>query len=116
MMRSGFGFPPSDQTKSVHYSGVTDRYKPMPNRRKDISKGNGKFRALQIPCIRDRVVQGAVKLSLEAIFEAGFCTNSYGFRPRRSPHRALAEVRRSVLRHMSTVIDVDLSKYLDRSP
>jgi RNA-directed DNA polymerase len=92
---------------------VTDRYKPMPNRRKDISKGNGKFRTLQIPCIRDRVVQGAVKLILEAIFEADFCTNSYGFRPRRSPHRALAEVRRSVLRHMSTVIDVDLSKYFD---
>jgi group II intron reverse transcriptase/maturase len=68
---------------------------------------------LQIPCIRDRVVQGAVKLILEAIFEADFCPNSYGFRPRRSPHRALAEVRRSVLRRMSTVIDVDLSKYFD---
>src|SRR6266566_929288 len=92
---------------------VTDRYKPMPNRRVDIPKGNGKVRTLQIPCIRDRVVQGAVKLILEAIFEADFCTNSYGFRPRRSPHRALAEVRRSVLRRMSTVIDVDLSKYFD---
>jgi RNA-directed DNA polymerase len=54
-----------------------------------------------------------VKLILEAIFEADFCTNSYGFRPRRSPHRALAEVRRSVLRRMSTVIDVDLSHYFD---
>jgi RNA-directed DNA polymerase len=92
---------------------VTGRYKPKPNRRKDISKGNGKVRTLQIPCIRDRVVQGAVKLILEAIFEADFCTNSYGFRPRRSPHRALAEVRRSVLRRMSTVIDVDLSRYFD---
>jgi group II intron reverse transcriptase/maturase len=79
----------------------------------DIPKGNGKVRTLQIPCIRDRVVQGAVKLILEAIFEADFCTNSYGFRPRRSPHRALAEVRRSVLRRMSTVIDVDLSRYFD---
>jgi RNA-directed DNA polymerase len=92
---------------------VTDKYKPLPNRRVEIPKGNGKFRTLQIPCIRDRVVQGAVKLILEAIFEADFCTNSYGFRPRRSPHRALAEVRRSVLRHMSTVIDVDLSRYFD---
>src|ERR1035437_9065314 len=87
---------------------VTNRYKPKPNRRKDISKGNGKVRTLQIPCIRDRVVQGAVKLILEAIFEADFCTNSYGFRPPRSPHRALAEVRRSVMRRMSTIIDVDL--------
>src|SRR5438309_10071594 len=92
---------------------ITDSYKPMPNRRKDIPKGNGKVRTLQIPCIRDRVVQGAVKLILEPIFEADFCTNSYGFRPRRSPHRALAEVRRSVLRLMSTVIDVDLSRYFD---
>src|ERR1035437_209304 len=89
----------------------TGRYKPMANRRVDIPKGNGKVRTLQIPCIRDRVVQGALKLILEAIFEADFCPNSYGFRPRRSPHRALAEVRRSVMRRMSTIIDVDLSRY-----
>lgn len=60
-----------------------------------------------------RVLQGAVKLILEAIFEADFCPNSYGFRPKRSPHRALAEVRRSVLRRMSRVIDVDLSRYFE---
>jgi len=98
---------------SVREELITGRYKPKPNRRVDIPKGNGKFRTLQIPCIRDRVVQGAVKLILEAIFEADFCSNSYGFRPQRSPHRALAEVRRSVLRRMSTVIDVDVSRYFD---
>jgi len=92
---------------------VTGRYKPRPNRRVEIPKGNGKFRTLQIPCIRDRVVQGALKLILEAVFEADFCPNSHGFRPKRSPHRALAEVRRSVMRRMSTVIDVDLSRYFD---
>src|SRR3954454_16165690 len=92
---------------------ITDSYKPMPNRRVEIPKGNGKVRTLQIPCIRDRVVQGALKLILEAIFEADFCSNSYGFRPKRSPHRALAEVRRSVMRRMSTVLDVDLSRYFD---
>jgi len=92
---------------------LTDRYQPRPNRRVDIPKGKGKVRTLQIPCIRDRVVQGSLKLILEAIFEADFCPNSYGFRPGRSPHRALAEVRRSVLRRMSTVIDVDLSRYFD---
>jgi len=95
---------------------ITGRYKPLPNRKVEIPKGNGKVRTLQIPCIRDRVVQGALKLILEAVFEADFCPNSYGFRPKRSPHRALAEVRRSVLRRMSTVIDVDLSRYLDRVP
>jgi RNA-directed DNA polymerase len=92
---------------------VTGRYQPKPNRPVDIPKENGKVRTLQIPCIRDRVVQGALKLILEAIFEADFCPNSYGFRPDRSPHLALAQVRRSVLRQMFTVIDVDLSKYFD---
>jgi RNA-directed DNA polymerase len=92
---------------------LTGRYKPQKNRRVDIPKGKGKSRTLQIPCIRDRVVQGALKLILEAIVEADFCPNSYGYRPKRSPHLALAEVRRSVLRRMSTVIDVDLSRYFD---
>ena len=91
----------------------TGRYQPRMNRRVEIPKDNGKVRVLQIPCIRDRVVQGALKLVLEAVFEADFCPNSYGFRPKRSPHRALAEVRRSVLRRMSTVIDVDLTRYFD---
>jgi RNA-directed DNA polymerase len=92
---------------------LSGSYKPQKNRRVDIPKEGGKVRTLQIPCIRDRVVQGAVKLILEAIFEADFCPNSYGYRPKRSQHRALAEVRRSVLRRMSIVIDVDLSKFFD---
>lgn len=92
---------------------TTGRYKPKANKRVEIPKDNGKFRTLQIPCIRDRVVQGALKLILEAIFEADFCNNSYGFRPKRSQHLALAEVRRSVLRRMTTIIDVDLSRYFD---
>jgi RNA-directed DNA polymerase len=103
----------ADFLREMREDLITDRYKPMPNRRVEIPKGNGKVRTLQIPCIRDRVVQGALKLILEAVFEADFCCNSYGFRPKRSPHRALAEVRRSVMRRMSTVIDVDLSRYFD---
>ena len=83
----------------------------MPNCPVEIPKGNGKFRTLQIPCIRDRVVQDALKLILEAVFETDFYPNSYGFRPQRSPHQTLAQVRRSVMRRMSTVIDVDLSRY-----
>jgi RNA-directed DNA polymerase len=92
---------------------LTGRYQPQANRRVEIPKDKGKVRMLSIPCIRDRVVQGALKLILEPIFEADFCPNSYGFRPERSPHRALAEARRSVLRRMTTVIDVDLSRYFD---
>lgn len=92
---------------------ISGEYKPQKNRKVDIPKDNGKVRTLQIPCIRDRIVQGAVKLILEAIFEADFCNNSYGYRPKRSQHGALAEVRRSLLRRMSMVVDVDLSKYFD---
>jgi RNA-directed DNA polymerase len=66
-----------------------------------------------MPTIRDQVVQGAVKLILEAVFEADFCPNSQGYRPKRSQHRALAEVRRSLLRRMSTVSEVDLSGFFD---
>ena len=99
--------------RSIRDDLTTGKYKPQANRFVEIPKENGKTRTLQIPCIRDRVVQGALKWVLEAIFEADFCPNSYGFRPKRSPHRALAEVRRSILRRMNMVIDVDLSKYFD---
>jgi group II intron reverse transcriptase/maturase len=92
---------------------LTGTYKPGANRRVEIPKDKGKVRVLQIPSIRDRVVQGALKLILESIFEADFCPNSYGFRPNRSPHQALAEVRRSLLRRMNVVIDVDLARYFD---
>lgn len=99
--------------QSIRDDLIAGTYKPRANRFVEIPKGNGKTRTLQIPCIRDRVVQGALKWILEAIFEADFCPNSYGFRPKRSPHRAIAEVRRSILRRMNMVIDVDLSKYFD---
>jgi len=99
--------------EDVRQALIAGKYEPKPNRKVEIPKSNGKVRMLQIPCIRDRVVQGALKLILEAVYEADFCPNSYGFRPKRSPHRALAEVRRSVLRRMSIVIDVDLSRYFD---
>jgi group II intron reverse transcriptase/maturase len=99
--------------QSIRDDLLAGTYQPGANRLVEIPKGKGKVRVLQIPRIRDRVVQGALKLILEAIFEADFCSNSYGYRPKRSPHRALAAVWRSLLRRMSTVIDVDLSRYFD---
>jgi RNA-directed DNA polymerase len=86
---------------------------PSPPRRVESPTGNGQTSRLLIPCMRDRVVQGAVKILLEAIFEVDCCPNSSGYRPTRSPHQALAEVRRSLLRRMFKGIDVDLSACFD---
>ena len=92
---------------------VSCTYLPLSNRRKEIPKGEGKVRVLGIPTIRDRVVQGALKLILEPIFEADFCDGSYGYRPKRSAHAAVNRVCQAVINGMTKVIDVDLEAYFD---
>ena len=76
---------------------VSETYQPMRNRRREIPKGNGKVRVLGIPSIRDRVVQGALKLILEPVFEADFQEGSYGYRPKRTAHAAVNRVAEAVV-------------------
>jgi len=93
---------------------VSGTYRPMRNRRQEIPKDGGKkVRVLSIPVIRDRVVQGALKLILEPIFEADFQPGSYGYRPKRTAHAAVNRVARAIVRYKTRVIDIDLRAYFD---
>ena len=110
-----YGSNLEENLETLHHDLKTGAYKPQPVRRVKIPKPDGSTRPLGIPAVRDRVVQQAALNILQPIFDPDFHPSSYGYRPNRSCHKAIAKSEQFInkynLRH---VVDMDLSKCFDK--
>ena len=89
-------------------------YRPHPSLRRDIPKGDGKTRPLGLACVGDKIVQRAVEMILERIYEVDFCDTSYGFRPGRSCHQALSVLGQIIAtKKVNWISDADIAGFFD---
>jgi RNA-directed DNA polymerase len=111
-----FGYHAEQYLQELSDALVADTYKPQPIRRVEIPKAAGHSRPLGIPVVKDRIVQTAVKMVIEPIFEAEFLDNSWGFRPQRSARDALREVDKLLREGYTHVVDADLQNFFETIP
>jgi retron-type reverse transcriptase len=111
-----FGHKASTYLEELSESLKSGTYHPQPVKRVEIPKGPGKTRPLGIPVVKDRIVQTALKMVIEPIFEKEFEESSYGFRPQRGCKDALGEVDRLIKEGFTQVVDADLASYFDTIP
>jgi RNA-directed DNA polymerase len=111
-----FGQKAAEYLQELAEALKSGTYRPMPVKRVEIPKGQGKTRPLGIPAVKDRIVQTALKMVIEPIFEKEFMDSSYGFRPERGCKDALREVDRLIKDGFTHVVDADLASYFDTIP
>ena len=109
MFRKGY----EGKVESLRLELKRGTYQPRPARRVEIPKSNGKVRALGIPCLRDKIVQEAIRMALEPIFEVEFHKHSYGFRPHRNTHHAVFRCQHLMKHGFRWVIEGDVKACFD---